>query len=152
MIKSEEEWRDCINQCVASIGRIASSEGAWLEDARTIMGTVEGLYIENGKLRATLTRIRKFASALSRLSLPAPKEQITYAEKLSDPKWITKRARIRERDGGKCVQCGTGGEVHVHHSHYRAGREPWDYRDSDLFTLCKGCHEKNHGIELEASR
>ena len=71
-----------------------------------------------------------------------------YSEKLKDPRWIEAASRIRDRDQNMCVQCGSGGEVHVHHSHYRQGREPWEYRESDLFTLCRKCHEKNHGIEL----
>jgi len=71
-----------------------------------------------------------------------------YTEQLSDLRWKTLRERIASRDGRACVQCRGGGELHVHHSHYRAGREPWEYRDSDLFTLCKKCHDKVHDLPV----
>jgi 5-methylcytosine-specific restriction endonuclease McrA len=71
-----------------------------------------------------------------------------YTEKLSDPRWMMLRVRIIQRDGNICVQCRSTGELHVHHSHYRDGREPWEYRDADLHTLCSRCHEKVHGIPI----
>jgi len=69
-----------------------------------------------------------------------------YAAQLSDPHWKELRDRIVSRDGGRCVQCGSTDELNVHHSHYREGRAPWEYRDSDLFTLCGAHHRKVHGI------
>lgn len=32
--------------------------------------------------------------------------------------------------------------LHVHHLWYEAGREPWEYPDQALITLCKACHEE----------
>lgn len=34
--------------------------------------------------------------------------------------------------------------LHVHHKHYIKGKEPWDYDDSALITLCADCHKKRH--------
>jgi ferredoxin len=68
-----------------------------------------------------------------------------YAEMLKDPRWISLRDRIKERDG-KCVQCGSVGLLHVHHTHYRPKRMPWEYRESDLISLCERCHCKAHAI------
>jgi len=75
-----------------------------------------------------------------------PNNGTPYIEQLKDPRWTALRDRILQRDWHRCVQCRTGGELNVHHSHYRAGRRPWEYRDADLFTLCKRCHEKIHGL------
>lgn len=71
----------------------------------------------------------------------------TYHDDLKDPRWLDLRDRIKSRDGWKCVQCSGGGELHVHHTYYRDGRRAWEYRESDLVTLCAECHKKNHGIK-----
>ncbi len=34
--------------------------------------------------------------------------------------------------------------LHVHHLYYIKGKEPWDYKDSALITLCADCHQKRH--------
>jgi hypothetical protein len=69
------------------------------------------------------------------------KEQ-TYAEKLRDPRWQKKRLQIMDRDDYKCVICTERTKtLNVHHVKYITGKEPWDYDDSLLLTLCEECHE-----------
>ena len=34
--------------------------------------------------------------------------------------------------------------LNVHHICYREGREPWEYEEQELVTLCPECHEKVH--------
>ena len=68
-----------------------------------------------------------------------------YNLSLQDPKWKAKARQIRDRDGNKCTRCGTKkNELHVHHKYYLPNREPWDYTDKALITLCVTCHEKEH--------
>lgn len=38
--------------------------------------------------------------------------------------------------------------LHVHHQHYIKGKEPWDYDDSALITLCADCHQKRHSSSV----
>lgn len=65
-----------------------------------------------------------------------------YAEKLKDPRWQKKRLEILERDGWACQGCyGTEGTLHVHHRRYLPNRDPWDYPNNLLVTLCEECHE-----------
>lgn len=67
----------------------------------------------------------------------------TYAEKLKDPRWQKKRLEVLNRDGFQCRFCGDDKtELQVHHITYYSDVEPWDYHHSDLYTLCKYCHEK----------
>jgi hypothetical protein len=71
---------------------------------------------------------------------------MTYAEKLKHPKWQRKRLEIMQRDDFTCQKCGDDeNTLHVHHKKYKKGKEPWDYNDNDLITLCEKCHKK--GIE-----
>lgn len=64
----------------------------------------------------------------------------TYAEKLKDPRWQKRRLEVLQRDGFKCLVCGTETEtLHVHHLAYFRG-EPWDTPTSYLETLCWLCH------------
>ena len=68
-----------------------------------------------------------------------------YATSLQDPKWKAKSKQIRDRDGHKCVKCNAKEvELHVHHKYYLPNREPWDYTDKALITLCGACHDKEH--------
>jgi len=46
-----------------------------------------------------------------------------------------------ERDGWACVNCGSSTEtLNVDHKCYVRGRDPWEYDDSELQTLCQPCH------------
>lgn len=65
----------------------------------------------------------------------------TYREKLKDPRWQRKRLEILERDNWTCCVCGaTEDTLNVHHGYYCRGRNPWDYPDDTLWTLCEICH------------
>lgn len=66
-----------------------------------------------------------------------------YSEKLDHPKWFSKRMRILLRDSFKCQRCNNENcdQLEVHHKYYLYGKEPWEYENSALTTLCKVCHE-----------
>jgi hypothetical protein len=69
----------------------------------------------------------------------------TYAEKLKDPRWQRKRLEIFQRDRFKCWQCGNDKlSLHVHHVEYELGKDPWDYPEDKLLTLCEKCHFEAH--------
>ncbi len=60
-----------------------------------------------------------------------------YEAYLSSEQWKQKRLLILQRDGYKCIACGTTRRLAVHHKVYdRVGNELL----SDLITLCKRCH------------
>jgi hypothetical protein len=68
---------------------------------------------------------------------------MTYSEKLRDPRWQKKRLEIFQRDEWRCQGCGDSeSTLHIHHRRYIQGREPWDYEDKLLLTLCEECHEE----------
>lgn len=65
----------------------------------------------------------------------------TYAEKLKDPRWKSKRLVILKRDNFTCQRCGdTKKSLHVHHFCYNRSYNPWDVADDALTTLCCDCH------------
>lgn len=67
----------------------------------------------------------------------------SYSEKLKDPRWQKKRLEILQRDEWKCVSCGASDKtLHVHHKSYKVGRDPWEYSNSWLATLCEECHDE----------
>lgn len=66
----------------------------------------------------------------------------TYSEKLKDPQWQKKRLEILQRDEFSCQVCGDErSTLHVHHRRYINGREPWEYTNDQLVTLCENCHQ-----------
>lgn len=73
--------------------------------------------------------------------------ETSYSERLRHPKWQKRRLQIMERDGWKCSSCGVDDQpLNVHHRRYIRGREPWEYCDLDLMTLCDKCHAMTHRV------
>ncbi len=78
----------------------------------------------------------------------------SYEELLSRPEWKQKRKRILLRDNYTCQFCGatSKSELQVHHRQYhyiaRLGifKQPWDYPDECLITICKKCHNRGHSL------
>lgn len=82
---------------------------------------------------------------------------MTYSEKLKDPRWQRRRLEILNRDEFTCRDCGDKeNTLHVHHCTRIGGKEPWEYIDGDLRTLCWKCHEEReaieHDVKLEFAR
>jgi hypothetical protein len=68
--------------------------------------------------------------------------QKSYYEKLKDPRWQKKRLKIMERDGFCCTLCYDKDKpLNVHHSFYIKNKNPWDYDDRILVTICESCHK-----------
>lgn len=66
----------------------------------------------------------------------------TYYDKLKDPRWQKKRLQVMNRDKWTCKKCGdTETTLNIHHLKYESGKNPWEYDNKDLVTLCEDCHE-----------
>lgn len=74
----------------------------------------------------------------------------TYGSSLLDPRWKARRAVILNRDRNRCINCGSGDDLQVHHRQYHFSKSlnefilPWDYDERYLITLCEKCHQKGH--------
>lgn len=76
-----------------------------------------------------------------------------FWKKYKHPLWQEKRLRIMERDGFVCKICGGKDEtLNVHHGYYERGKDPWDYDDDTMHTLCDSCHDENHALILDARK
>src|SRR5688572_4888404 len=66
-----------------------------------------------------------------------------YFEKLLDQRWQQIKSAIQIRDKFCCQKCGVKNEtVNVHHRHYLACRDPWEYPETLLVLLCLKCHKE----------
>jgi 5-methylcytosine-specific restriction endonuclease McrA len=80
----------------------------------------------------------------------AYRDRRAYADKLTDPRWLSRRFQIIERDHSYCTFCGAfTDKPQVHHKRYIRGLNPWEYDDDDLTTLCPECHQYVHEIGVE---
>ena len=76
--------------------------------------------------------------------------QNNYQKLLATPQWQEKRKKILQRDGHRCRNCGSGNLLQAHHRQYHflnalaQFKDPWDYNDKYLVTLCRECHQKGH--------
>lgn len=82
---------------------------------------------------------------------------LSYLDKLKSPKWQKKRLEILQRDEFTCINCdSTDKNLQVHHTIYINDRNPWEYEDFQLITLCEDCHEKftsiNKLIKVQISK
>jgi len=74
----------------------------------------------------------------------------TYGASLFDIRWKQKRNIILDRDNNKCVICQDVHVLQVHHRQYHfinrlnKFKEPWDYPNELLITLCAACHKRGH--------
>lgn len=75
-----------------------------------------------------------------------------YETILLDPRWRKKREEILDRDFHCCVICRMQGNLEVHHRQYHfslslnAFRDPWNYQNHLLVTLCEKCHQTGHEL------
>jgi hypothetical protein len=69
--------------------------------------------------------------------------KLAYSEKLKDPRWQRKRLEVLSRDNFSCKICGDETKtLHVHHCGYsNEYKNPWEYPNGWLITLCETCHE-----------
>ena len=76
-----------------------------------------------------------------------------YSDKLKDPRWQKKRLELFVQNNWKCTQCGCNHKtLHVHHKKYVKGKDPWEYDNKNLTTLCETCHKKEHEEILDPDR
>ena len=68
----------------------------------------------------------------------------SYEEFLNTEEWKQVAEMVKDRDGNKCVICGSTENLNAHHIGYDG-----DYlNENDIVTLCNRCHECLHdGIE-----
>lgn len=72
-----------------------------------------------------------------------------YSEKLQHPNWQKKKYEIYERDNYRCVKCQNPDRpLRVHHLKYEYGKEPWEYPNEYLKTLC----DKHHKTEYDCKK
>jgi len=58
--------------------------------------------------------------------------------------WVNVREKVLERDGRRCVNCGSSKNLQVHHLLYERGKEVWAVPIWYLVTLCENCHKIEH--------
>lgn len=77
---------------------------------------------------------------------------MTYSQKLQDPRFQKLRLEVLNFTDFKCEDCGRKDKsLHIHHTVYVSGREPWEYELDTLMSLCPDCHKHRQGRE-EAMR
>jgi 5-methylcytosine-specific restriction endonuclease McrA len=74
----------------------------------------------------------------------------SYSDKLQHPKWQKKKYEIYERDRYRCCKCTNPDRpLRVHHIYYEYGKEPWDYSNEYLKTLCEKHHKSEHDCKKQ---
>lgn len=91
------------------------------------------------------------ARSTERRAMALTTGQKKYYEKLKDPRWQKLRLKILERDDWACQVCrGKEEMLVVHHRWYENDKEPWEYAEDALVTMCQQCHGYEGGRRQEA--
>lgn len=69
-----------------------------------------------------------------------------YTKFLKSKYWRNIRQLVISRDKRACTKCGRSDKLHVHHITYINHLREHEHLD-DLITLCKDCHDKEHGAK-----
>lgn len=67
-------------------------------------------------------------------------EYESYNEFLKSDEWKQVAKMVKDRDGNKCVICGSTENLNAHHIGYNGDR----LNEDDIVTLCNRCHECLH--------
>ena len=67
-----------------------------------------------------------------------------YTDFLGTPYWKSIAKYVKDRDGNRCVKCGTDRRLHVHHLNYQNHGDELHHLD-DLICVCRKCHKEIHG-------
>ena len=74
-------------------------------------------------------------------------------DKLRDPRWQEKRLRILDRDRFTCRQCDSKNRpLNVYPGYYDPGKDPWEYEDETLVTVCEVCHPRVQNLMADVHR
>ena len=96
-------------------------------------------------LRQVSNRKRR-AQVVTRLSrqrgIKKPTKKSHYPQYLKSALWMEIRGRVLERDKNICQDCGREASQ-VHHMSYKPAVMAGE-NDSQLVSLCCGCHDKRH--------
>lgn len=71
---------------------------------------------------------------------------MNYRDYLQTDYWKSVSNYIKNRDNGECVLCGETHHLQVHHKTYR--HKGYEFQ-TDLHTLCGGCHAKFHDKQVQ---
>lgn len=96
-----------------------------------------------------LKAVSELESALGRIMAPADKATrfLKYREFLKTPYWRTVRHAAYRAFGRRCIECGRGGRVDVHHLTYEHHGDELRHLD-DLTVLCRVCHGAAHNLAI----
>lgn len=81
-------------------------------------------------------------------SYPGDKN-MPYHEQLCDKRWHEFRLYVIRLKNNSCELCGSSDRLNVHHKEYVKGKMAWDYKMKEVMLLCRECHKKMHGIDLD---
>jgi len=70
---------------------------------------------------------------------------MNYTSKLKNPRWQKKRLEVLNNAKFRCQICGNKDqELHVHHSYYLKGKEPWQHPACSMIAVCEDHHRMIH--------
>lgn len=73
---------------------------------------------------------------------------VPYDDYIHSEVWHEIRANRLKKDNYRCVKCGTGKNVEVHHIKYPVLAWGTEDIEHDIVTLCAKCHAEVHKFDI----
>ena len=70
----------------------------------------------------------------------------SHSPRRGSAEWMRVRIVVLERDGRRCVACGSDQRLHVHHRREWQPDDPLTDAPDNLETLCATCHRRRHPV------
>lgn len=135
------KWLTLKNKPMRSVEAMVNSwNGVMLQRERT--------RIKNEKRKLARTPKTK-QDKVKPKKVKQPYVYMPYKEQLKDKRWLDFREHVFNCKGRKCEICGSTEFLQVHHLRYKKKHYAWEYKVHDMQVLCRRCHKKIHGIDLD---
>lgn len=141
--------QNCINRRGLSIN--AGDALSYIQESgykrfKTLDDAIDGLLsISNGENKKSKKRSKK-KTKKRRLKF---NRNMTYEEQICHPLWEAFRLKVMNVRGTACECCGSTRSIQIHHTEYDLKKMAWEYDISTMRVLCKDCHKKAHGIDID---
>lgn len=137
----DRKWLTLKNKPMCSLEAMVNSwNGVMLQRERT--------RIKNEKRKLARTPKTK-QDKVKPKKVKQPYVYMPYKEQLKDKRWFDFREHVFNCKGRKCEICGSTEFLQVHHLRYKKKHYAWEYKVHDMQVLCRRCHTKIHGIDLD---
>lgn len=155
--KQEKPLSEFNNQKAGKYGKRATCRECQNAENRLYKQTDRGIELRRKWKRSEIgregsRRYRRNHRDITKAYSQKPRVKMSKHQRMDNERFGGNREKALERDGYKCVLCGSDHLLQVHHKDEMGRSTPKELRNNsldNLITLCASCHIKQHNPVLK---